>query len=218
MIKQFIKRIHKRFIDKQNKAYILKHQLSADNEIFTHLTLEEKITLHKSIKSISNTGRLVCAEIGSYLGASSCFIANALNSQSILYCIDTWGNDAMIYSTEEEKDSNLIKKNTFQEFLSNTKKYISTIKPLKGWSYLVIDELKTLEDSINFIFIDGDHNYDGVKKDWDAYKDLIKEGSLIALHDTGWAEGVNRVIKEDILPIATIVYNLPNLIVLRVND
>lgn len=36
---------------------------------------------------------------------------------------------------------------------------------------------------INFLFIDGDHTYGGVKRDWDLYKDLVEPGGLIAFHD-----------------------------------
>ena len=36
---------------------------------------------------------------------------------------------------------------------------------------------------VDFLFIDGDHSYEGVKKDWDMYKPLVREGGIIALHD-----------------------------------
>jgi predicted O-methyltransferase YrrM len=36
---------------------------------------------------------------------------------------------------------------------------------------------------IDFLMIDGDHSYAGVKKDWELYSPLVKEGGLIALHD-----------------------------------
>jgi predicted O-methyltransferase YrrM len=36
---------------------------------------------------------------------------------------------------------------------------------------------------IDFLFIDGDHRYDGVKSDFYNYKDLVKEGGIIAFHD-----------------------------------
>ncbi len=36
---------------------------------------------------------------------------------------------------------------------------------------------------IDFLFIDGDHSYDGVKKDFDQYAPLVRPGGLIALHD-----------------------------------
>ena len=36
---------------------------------------------------------------------------------------------------------------------------------------------------LDFIFIDGDHTYAGVKKDFETYKSLTKEKALIAFHD-----------------------------------
>ena len=37
--------------------------------------------------------------------------------------------------------------------------------------------------SIDFLFIDGDHSYDGVKKDFELYGPLVRDGGLIAFHD-----------------------------------
>ncbi len=39
------------------------------------------------------------------------------------------------------------------------------------------------DKKIDFLFIDGDHTYDGVKKDFNLYKQLVKKGGIIALHD-----------------------------------
>ncbi len=36
---------------------------------------------------------------------------------------------------------------------------------------------------IEFLFIDGDHRYKGVKKDFEIYSPLVKEGGIIAFHD-----------------------------------
>lgn len=36
---------------------------------------------------------------------------------------------------------------------------------------------------IDFLFIDGDHTYEGVKSDFYMYKKLVKKGGLIAFHD-----------------------------------
>jgi len=36
---------------------------------------------------------------------------------------------------------------------------------------------------IDFLFIDGDHRYRGVKKDFQLYSSLVKENGLIAFHD-----------------------------------
>jgi predicted O-methyltransferase YrrM len=36
---------------------------------------------------------------------------------------------------------------------------------------------------IDLLFIDGDHSYEGVKKDWKMYSTLVKKGGLVAFHD-----------------------------------
>ena len=37
--------------------------------------------------------------------------------------------------------------------------------------------------SLDYLFIDGDHTYEGVKKDFEMYSALVRKGGLIALHD-----------------------------------
>jgi predicted O-methyltransferase YrrM len=36
---------------------------------------------------------------------------------------------------------------------------------------------------VDFLFIDGDHTYDGVKKDFELYGPLVKSGGIVAFHD-----------------------------------
>lgn len=36
---------------------------------------------------------------------------------------------------------------------------------------------------IDLLFIDGDHTYEGVKKDWEMYSPLVRLGGLIVFHD-----------------------------------
>jgi predicted O-methyltransferase YrrM len=36
---------------------------------------------------------------------------------------------------------------------------------------------------LDFLFIDGDHSYEGVRTDFELYGPLVREGGLIALHD-----------------------------------
>lgn len=36
---------------------------------------------------------------------------------------------------------------------------------------------------VDFLFIDGDHTYEGVKRDFNMYLSLVKEGGIIAFHD-----------------------------------
>lgn len=38
-------------------------------------------------------------------------------------------------------------------------------------------------ESLDFLFIDGDHSYDGVKADYEMYAPLVRPGGIIAFHD-----------------------------------
>jgi len=37
--------------------------------------------------------------------------------------------------------------------------------------------------SLDFLFIDGDHTYDGVRKDFEMYSPLVRKGGIVAFHD-----------------------------------
>jgi predicted O-methyltransferase YrrM len=39
---------------------------------------------------------------------------------------------------------------------------------------------------IDFLFIDGDHSFDGVKFDFEAFRPWLTDRSLVAFHDTTW--------------------------------
>lgn len=159
----------------------------------TDTTAQELIKLAKLAKATCGG---IIVEIGSYLGASSIVMAKA-NRHGVIYCIDTWQNDAM---SEGSWD-------TMSTFFHNTR-HCKNIVPIRMWSTEAAD--KTPQE-VDMIFIDGDHSYEGVKKDIDLYFPKIKSGGIIAMHDIGWAEGVNRVIKEDIMPNISENETLPNL-------
>ena len=40
-----------------------------------------------------------------------------------------------------------------------------------------------LEKKVKVIFIDGDHTYEGVKKDFEMYHNLVNEGGVVVFHD-----------------------------------
>jgi cephalosporin hydroxylase len=54
---------------------------------------------------------------------------------------------------------------------------------------------------IDFLFIDGDHRYEGVKKDWEMYSPLVRNGGYIGFHDICFHPedlrvGVDRLWRE----------------------
>jgi predicted O-methyltransferase YrrM len=156
------------------------------SRIPTHMTMEERVFLYKSAKELASGS--VIAEIGSYLGASACFLASGgWNRIGKLYCIDTWENDAMSEGPRK----------TFDAFLRNTSVF-KDIVALKGKS---TDVAELVVGPVDLLFIDGDHSYQAVIADLKAYLPKVKVGGLLILHDWGWAEGVQRAVREIIVPI-----------------
>jgi predicted O-methyltransferase YrrM len=151
-------------------------------DIFTHLTWAEKYKLFLLAKRCPGT---VFLEIGAYLGASAYVIAAAIEAKedAQLFCVDTWRNDAM-------SEGN---RNTHDLFLSNTKRYRNLITPLCGSSS---DISQSFQKPIDFLFIDGDHSYEGVRSDVEAWFPKLGKGALVLFHDIGWAPGVQRIVAE----------------------
>ena len=50
--------------------------------------------------------------------------------------------------------------------------------------------------SIRLLFVDGDHEYEGVSRDLLAWSAHVGEGGVIVLHDVGEWEGPTRVACE----------------------
>lgn len=178
--------------------FLWRYGLHTANQIPTHLTEEEKQEL---FMLVLRTRPTVAAEIGSYLGCSSSFLAAALrrsSAKAVLYCIDTWQNETM---PEGERD-------TYNEFLRNTKDYETIIQPLRGLSN---DIASHFTDKIDLLFIDGDHSYTAVKDDWTQWRKHLNPGACVVMHDIGWATGVQLVVEEQIQPLAATEKRLPNL-------
>lgn len=173
-------------------------ELAAAFAIPSHLTVEERIALSRLAAS-----RRQILEIGSYVGASACCFGAAIREAGAgrIVCVDTWNNEGM---SEGSRD-------TYSEFVVNTAPYSEFIVPVRGRSIDVLDQVRGLTRHLDLLFIDGDHSYAGVKSDWEAYRPVLKAGSIIVFHDWGWAEGVRRVVTEDVMPQVASCDHLPNM-------
>ena len=185
------KNVHKSFLGQ----YV---ELQQADKVFTHLTTQEKRKLFELTNKV-NEGFVL--EIGSFIGASACFISAGLRIDSKLLCIDTWENNAMSEG----------KRNTKDEFDYNTQQFQEKIIKIQGYSTEVKEKVLTITDKLDLLFIDGDHSYEGCKADWDLYIDMVKSGGCVIFHDSGWAEGVQRVIEADAKPIMVAYDSLPNM-------
>ncbi len=133
--------------------------------------------------------RGLALEIGSFKGKSSCFVAAGLPVNAKLICVDTWQNDAMPYDSQTD---------VLPEFLNNTKKYRERIEVNRGRS---LDVASRWSRPLDFLFIDGDHSYEGCSADLRAWLPFVKSGGWIAFHDSS-EPGVTKAIAELFPPAA----------------
>ncbi|MEJ8545125.1 class I SAM-dependent methyltransferase [Brevibacillus borstelensis] len=130
-------------------------------------------------------------EIGSLKGKSTCFTAmgSMLGNGAHVYAMDPW---ELIYGE--------IGKTYHQEFWQNVGKFglEPLITSIVGYSHEVVKEWS---GEIGLLFIDGDHHYESVRRDYELWAPFIAQGGWIAFHDINgiWPD-VKRVIDELIMP------------------
>lgn len=127
----------------------------------------------------------VIVEIGSHLGKSSMVLAQALRKKGggILHCIDPF--DASGDSGAQhlyEKRMAEVGGNLLESFQANMRRYSieSFVRPNKGLSHEVVTDF---DGEIDMLFIDGDHDYGAVKRDFADWAPRLKVGGVVALHD-----------------------------------
>lgn len=143
--------------------------------------------LHNELQNVKEPKML---EIGSYKGESTMMFASSGVFKEI-HCIDPHeGNEEANDILQE--DWNNIK----QEFKTNTR-YFNNITFHKDYSYNIVDKFP--DGYFDFIYIDGSHEYEDVKRDIQLY--LPKTHHLIGGHDyqkewPGVIQAVNELLGQ----------------------
>lgn len=132
-------------------------------------------------------------EIGSYMGESTMLFASS-NIFNKIYTIDP--HDGIEEFNERE---NITWGEVINEYELNTR-YFDNIELISDYSYNVVDRFD--DNSIDFIYIDGRHDYESVKRDLKLYLPKLKLNGIIGGHDYSekqWPDvykAVNEVMGE----------------------
>ena len=114
-------------------------------------------------------------EVGSYLGGTFYLLCKFSHAEGHKISID--------YPFYEDQIKQMEEKNVVNKMKSFAEKV--TIIHEDSHSQIAIDRLNnTLKgEKLDFLFIDGDHSYEGVKQDFEMYSPFVKKGGYVALHD-----------------------------------
>ena len=146
----------------------------------------EGVALYENTKEVCVHGN--AAEIGSYCGKSTCYIAQACKeNNSLLYAIDHHRGSEEQQKGQEYFDEEIFdvlenRINTYPLFLKNIKEYEldNFIKPMVMDS---ISASKEISEALDFIFIDGSHTYESARNDYRYWKPKLRDGGILAIHD-----------------------------------
>ena len=147
---------------------------------------EEGVLLYKMAKKYCIQGFAV--EIGSYCGKSACYIGQACKeNKTHLVTIDHHrGSEEQQFGEEyfdpEEYDYKNNRVDTHPTLLRNITKY-----ELGDHVKSVVDDSesasKKIKSEIDFLFIDGSHTFASARSDYESWKDKIRTGGILTIHD-----------------------------------
>jgi hypothetical protein len=165
------------------------------NQIFHHFGFQIKrgsFFFRPSTEKMKSLKRknLVCIEVGTHKGRNAFNILENLNIKKI-YLVDPYLN----YGEFLPRSPNMKKvgNKTFFEAKKRLRGFKDKIEFIKEFSDKAISRFK--DNSIDFIYIDGNHDYKFVKKDIELYYPKLKKGGIIAGHDIDLKD-VFRAVSE----------------------
>ena len=161
----------------KNKLYVMR------NEVY----MQGLVSLIEHINAIYPTKELSMVEIGAYAGESTILFAQHFKE---VITIDPFINN---YDSKDITCQYMELELVYERFFEN-------IKPFENISHIrqTSDEaIFQLIQQVDFVYIDGLHTYEQVKKDIANYKPLIKLNGFIGGHDYHqvW-QGVVNAINE----------------------
>jgi hypothetical protein len=146
-----------------------------------------------SLRNLENKKNLIGVEIGVDEGQNALNILENLDIEK-LYLVDPWS----LY--RDLKSVGL--RNTPEECIDAEQKvhallderFADKIIYIKDLSENAVDKIP---DNLDFVYIDGNHRYQYVKRDIELYYPKVKEGGLVAGHDFDY-EQVEGAVKESL--------------------
>ena len=147
-----------------------------------------------SMRYVGHNGTVV--EVGSWMGTSSQALAKGILKYchgAKLYCVDIFDSSYYASTPGLEKGA---KKDIRKIFEKNMRDYPHIT--LQEDSILASKRFSP--ESVDFLFIDGNHSYEGVKADIEAWHPKLKPGAILCGHDFGGGyDGVTKAVKERFL-------------------
>ena len=160
--------------------------IALSNEVFQHFPYRyfgwpiKRAQVHEEIETllakICDIKVNTMLEIGTFNGGTLFLFSKMVNSDAKIISLDMPGGR---WGGGYEK----FKLPFYTNFAHGTQKIYLIRANSHSPSSLQKVESILKGETIDFLFIDGDHSYDGVKADFEMYGQLVRKGGLIVFHD-----------------------------------
>lgn len=163
------------------------------------LTIDEAIALFELAKQLPNE-QPVAVEIGCWQGKSSVCLARGMKGKRgpQLVCIDPFdaSGDQQSSDTYASRKADLggpLRTAFEQNLTAAGVREVVAVRP--GFSH---QHATSFREPIDLLFVDGDHGFDAVQRDYRDWAPKVRSGGFLVLHDVVHPvhEGPRRVVDE----------------------
>ena len=193
------------YISSMNGEILRAHNAVQYNNLPGFLMLAEGMALMSLAENWPVDGDVV--EIGSFKGKSTCFLAAGCRAanRGRVYAVDHFGGSPEHQKGGWEETAEIVAEgSTLPCFQKNVSAFGlgDRVEPLIGNS----DELAArFSGQARLLFIDGEHSYEGTKRDYQSWEKFVPKHGVICFHDyqnNRYLDGVTKFIDDEIRPSA----------------
>jgi predicted O-methyltransferase YrrM len=117
-------------------------------------------------------GKKRLAEIGVWHGVTTCRLRASMAADGTLFAVDPYPKGRLGFSTQR-----IIARKEVAKIANGSVTWVrrtgaEAARELAGFA------------PYDFVFVDGDHSYEGLRADWTGWRGLLAENGIIALHDS----------------------------------
>lgn len=134
-------------------------------------------------------------ELGSWKGRSTAFLGvEIINAGTGIraYAVDVWSDDISGGAKKTMTEQGLTGNTLYDMFIENIAPVADVFTVMRMTTIQAATHF--VNGTVDFVFVDADHSYEGCRTDIEAWLPKIKNGGVLAGHDFAWAGTVQRAV------------------------
>jgi predicted O-methyltransferase YrrM len=119
------------------------------------------------------TGRRVIVEIGVFEGVTTRVLRGVMAEDGVLYAVDPFQTGRLGVSLHERIAHHEVSRSPR-----------GRVEWMRTTGRGAAADPRVANAAVDFMFVDGDHSWDGIAGDWQAWKNKVVSGGIVAFHDS----------------------------------